>query len=129
MADTYGVLASDIASEMPALFPNGFSPTSTPSDEKVASLISTADAIATFRIGETVGLGTTPATDPNAVLARRYIIEWVKAQVWRIVYAGKDPIVVNAAVAPSELAASETLDVLLSQVKGVWGSAIVVRGS
>jgi hypothetical protein len=129
MADLYGVLPADVASELPALFPRGFDPTTTPSDTKVAQLISTADAIAAFRIGESVGLGANPATDTNAVLARRYIIEWVKAQVTRIVYAGKDPVVINAAAAPSEAAAAQALDIVVAQVAGVWGSAIVVRGS
>ena len=129
MADTYSVIPSEIASELPALFPGGFSSTSTPSDEAVTSLISTADAIVSFRIDESVGLADDPAAEPNAVLARRFIIDWVKARVIRIVYTGRDPIATNAAAAPFETSSDTTLDLLISQTSGMWGSAIVVRGS
>ena len=90
MADTYGVVHADVAAELPGIFPGGFTVGTKPTAAAVTSLITTADALITLKVIDVTG--TTPDdTDRAAVLAKRYIIDWVKAQVVRIVYAGNDP--------------------------------------
>lgn len=111
MADTYGVLPADIAAELPGIFPGGFSATTLPSDTLVANFIAGADLAVTLKLRDTTG--TTPlVTDAAAPLAKRYIIEIVKAQVLRVAYAGRDPIQVDTVVKPYELLAKTSLDML-----------------
>jgi hypothetical protein len=125
VADTYGVTPADVAAELPGLFPGGFTATSVPSDTQVVALIAAADAAVTLRITDAVG--NAPAlSDKAAGLAKRYIIDWVKAQVLRIVYAGRDPFQVSAAAKPyDDLAASMlvSIDVLGSQATGTGESS------
>jgi hypothetical protein len=90
MADTYGVTVTDVAEELPGLFPVGFSPATAPSAAQVASFISTGDTLVTLRVKDATG-GVPSASDAAAPLAKRYVINWVLAQVVKIVYAGNDP--------------------------------------
>lgn len=109
MPDTYGVEPADIATELPALYPSGeFTVATKPTYAQVASMITVADTVVTLRVIQTTGVEPT-ADDRAADIARRYIIERVKAQVLRIVYTGNDPVSVNAAVGPYDQSASEAL--------------------
>jgi hypothetical protein len=111
VADTYLVTPADVAAELPGLFPGGFTATSLPSDVQVAALIAAADATVTMRITDDVG--SSPATsDKAAGFAKRYIIDWVKAQVIRIVYAGRDPFQIDAAASPYDRLSAQTLLVI-----------------
>jgi hypothetical protein len=108
VADTYLVTHADVAAELPGLFPGGFTATTTPTDEQVASFITTADTIVTLRITDDVAESPS-ASDKAAVMARRYIIDWVKAMVLRIVYGGNDARQVSAAASPYEASAAAML--------------------
>ena len=123
--DIYGVTPEDIAGELPGLFPGGFTVATKPTLAQVTSLITTADTIVAMKVQDITG--TTPAAaDKAAVLAKRYIIEWVKAQVIRIVYAGNDPVQVQQAAAAYETNAKETGSALLalgSQAAGTGDAA------
>jgi hypothetical protein len=106
VANTYTVSPADVAAELPGLYPGGFSATSVPATAQVQSLIDAADTFITLTIRDNVG--SNPAnTDAAAVIAKRYIIETVKAQVLRIIYAGKD---VTGLTAPYDLVAKSYLD-------------------
>jgi hypothetical protein len=99
MADTYGVTATNIAAEIPALFPTGFSAASKPAQSLVESWISTADVKVQLAI--LIDVGTPPSlSDKAALLAKRFIITYALANVMRVVYAGRQPQDVVAAVKP-----------------------------
>jgi hypothetical protein len=111
MPDTYAVKPADVAAELPGLFKDGFSQVSKPTQQQVASFISDADAIVTLHL--TTALGTAPtATDPNARLAVRYILDRVKAEVLRLVYTGNDPDSVRAATQPYD----DLADAMLTRI-------------
>lgn len=121
MPNVYGVTPADVAVELPGLFPGGFTASTRPSDTLVESWITTADTIVGMKVQDITG--TAPLlTDKAAVLAKRYIIEWVKAQVYRAAFAGNDIAVVNAAAAPFDSSAKlllETLTEMGTQIVGV----------
>lgn len=132
MADTYGVTAADVAAELPGPFPGGFTVATRPTAAQVTSFITTADTLAQLRVEDVTGIAP-QSTDKAAVLARQYIIEWVKAKVLSIVYAGNDPVAISAAVKPySDLAASllESIAALAEQAVGTGEAAsrIAVSG-
>lgn len=125
MADTYGVTPPDIARELPGLFPVGFTATSVPSDADVANLISTADVVASLRVTDDVGQIPLLA-DKAAILVKRYIIDWVKAQVIRIVYGGNDPVQIDTAAKAFEVSSASMLlaiDALGAQAEGTGEAA------
>jgi hypothetical protein len=106
--DTYGVVPSDIAQELPGLFPTGFDATTIPTEGAVAGWITTADTIVSLRVTDVTG--TNPAlSDKAAVLAKRYIVDWVKEQVIRTVYTGNDVNRVEAAAKPFAVSAAALL--------------------
>lgn len=108
MADTYGVTADDIANELPGAFPSGISVATRPSSRQVESLISDADLAVSIAVENASGMAPA-SSDRLARLARRVVIEKVKAQVLRIIYTSNDPAQVDAAAAPYELAAKDAL--------------------
>lgn len=113
MPDTYGVLPSAIAGELPGLFNLGFSPTTRPSVDQVTSLITTADTIVTLQVQTSAG--ALPAMSDRATpLAQRYIIEYVKAQVVRIVYSANDPAQVKAAADAYSMAAADAMNAIIA---------------
>src|SRR4051812_27297037 len=99
MADTYGVVAADVATELGRLFPGGFAVSTAPTLAQVTSFITTADVVITLRVKDSTGV-VPEAADAAAPLAKRYIIEWVKGQVMRVVYTGNDPRDVDGAAKP-----------------------------
>lgn len=120
MPNTYDVSPAAVAAELPGLFPGGFTTTSMPTTEQVQGMIDAADTFVTLRITDVVG-ASPAASDKAASLAKRYIIELTKAQVLRVVYAGRDPFQVNAVVGSYEIAAKgylESIDLLGSQLVG-----------
>lgn len=123
--DTYGVTPADVAAELPGLFPGGFTVATKPTLAQVTSMITTADTVVGLRVLDITG--TNPAAeDKAAVLAKRYIIDWVKAQVLRIVYTGNDPIQVDAAAKPyADLARAtlESIELLGEQAAGPGDAA------
>jgi hypothetical protein len=111
VADIYGVAPQDVASELPGLFPGGFDSLTIPAVATVVNWISTADTIVSLYVTDITGVN--PAvTDKAAILAKRYIIEWVKGQVIRTVYTGNDIARVEAAAAPYAVSAQALLDAL-----------------
>ena len=101
MADVYGVVPADIAAELPGLFLAGFTTTTVPTLAQVTSFITAADL--TVAVAVQNASGTIPlATDRLAPLAKRVIIERVKAQVIRVVYTGNAIADVAAAAQPYE---------------------------
>jgi hypothetical protein len=126
--DTYGVVYGDVSAELPGLFPGGFTANTKPANSQVTSLISTADTIITLRVLDVAG-GLPSVTDKAAALAKRYIIEWVKAQVVRIAYVGNDPTAVAQAVKPYETNADAmmaAIEALGAQAEGD-GTAVASR--
>lgn len=108
MADTYGVTPAAVAGELHALFPGGFTVDTKPTLVQVTSFITTADTVVGLRVVDATG--STPAgSDKAAVLAVRYIIEWVKARVMALVFTGNDPVSVKAAVDPYDTMAGSML--------------------
>lgn len=125
MADTYGVTVADIAAELPGLFPVGFSDVTAPSAAQVASFISTGDTLVTLRVKDATG-GVPASTDAAAPLAKRYVINWVLAQVVKIVYAGNDPArITEIARAYTDVVTElgTAIDLLGAQAIGVGDSA------
>lgn len=121
MPDTYGVTAADIAAELPGLFPGGFTTTTKPTLAQVTSYITAADLWVSLSIQNASG-SVPAASDRLAPLAKRVIVERVKGQVIRDVYTGNDIERVNAAAAPFERAARESLKAitdLQTQATGV----------
>lgn len=113
MPDIYGVTPADIAAELPGLFPGGFTVNTKPTLAQVTALITTADTIISMRVEDITG-AVPAAADKAAVLAKRYIVEWVKAQVVRIVYAGNDPAQVRQAAEAYEVNATSTSEALVA---------------
>lgn len=106
MPDVYGVVPADVAAELPGLFPGGFAVSTVPTLGQVASFIAVADLKLSLVIQNAAGIA--PASDDRAVpLAKRTIIERVKAQVIRIVYTGNAPEQVDQAARPYEDLANE----------------------
>jgi hypothetical protein len=83
MADTYGVTPEDVGDELPSLFPDGFAVSTKPTVDQVAGFITDADAVVTLHVSRAMG-ETDLLTAATVRLARRYIIDAVKAQVMRI---------------------------------------------
>lgn len=125
MADTYGVTPANVAAEFPGLFPGSFSASTTPSLAQVGSMIATADTIVALHVQNVVGLA--PAkTDKAAPLAKRFIVEWAKAQIMRAIYAGNDPAQVAGAAKPYADLAQEMKDAITAmgaQAEGTTGEA------
>lgn len=113
MPDVYGVTPADIAAELPGLFPGGFTAATKPTLLQVTAFIITADTIISMKVQDITG-AVPAADDKAAVLAKRYIVEWVKAQVIRVVYAGNDPQQVRTAAEPYETNAASTLESLVA---------------
>jgi hypothetical protein len=111
VSDTYGVTPADVAAELPGLFAGGFSAITTPTDAQVASTITTADTVITLYVRGAVGQPPSP-TDAAAPIAVRYILEWVKAQVIRVVYTGNDPVQVAQAAKPYDDLAQQLKDAI-----------------
>jgi hypothetical protein len=103
--NVYGVTTEEVALEMPALFPDGFSPTTKPADSVVDNFIDTADTVAHLRVSQLSGLPADSAAEA-AIIARRYVLNWTIAKVLRIVYM-RDPAAADAAARPYESAAKE----------------------
>lgn len=113
MPDTYAVTPADVSGELPGLFPGGFTAATKPTLAQVTALITTADTIISMKVQDITG-AVPAAADKASVLAKRYVIEWVKAQVIRIVYAGNDPVQVQQAAAAYETNAEATESALLA---------------
>jgi hypothetical protein len=130
--NTYVITPSDIAAELPSLYQNGFSATTTPTADLVQSLITGADSIVSFRLTANTGQAPT-SSDPTASLAERYIIETVKAQVIRIAYVGREAAYVAAIAGPYDALAKGYLDALAGVSPPLagprWGTGVVVRAS
>ena len=121
MADTYGVAPADIAAELPGLFPGGFGVSTVPTAAQVVSFISAVDLAVTIAIENAAG-AVPSAADRLAPLAKRVIIDRVKGQVMRIVYAGLAPADINAGAQPYEDAARlalESITSLTTQATGI----------
>lgn len=119
--DTYGVVHGDVSAELPGLFPGGFGAGTKPTATQVTNLITTADTIVGLRVLDVTGINPA-ASDKAAVLAKRYIIDWVKAQVLRIVYTGNDPADVTAAAKPYEDAAASVLESIAAMAEQAVGT-------
>lgn len=119
MADTYGVTPADIAAELPGPFPGGFTVSSKPTLAQVQSFITAADLMVTIAVQNAAG--SIPNTaDRLAPLAKRVIIEQVKGQVIRLVYAGSAPGDLAAAAKPYEdLAAAMLKSITALQTQAV----------
>jgi hypothetical protein len=130
VANTYDVTPAAVASELPGLYPGGFSATSTPTDAKVQELIDEADTVVTLRITDDVG--ASPAlSDKAAKVAKRFIINYVKAQVILLLYVGKDPAYVASIAQPyidSATRLLEYIDALGSQAVGTGESSAATMG-
>jgi hypothetical protein len=130
VANTYDVTPAAVASELPGLYPGGFSATSTPTDAKVQELIDEADTVVTLRITDDVG--ASPAlSDKAAKVAKRFIINYVKAQVILLLYVGKDPAYVASIAQPyidSATRLLEYIDKLGSQAIGTGESSAATMG-
>ncbi|HVX39610.1 MAG TPA: hypothetical protein VHB25_08555 [Gemmatimonadaceae bacterium] len=109
--DTYGVVAADVAAELPGLFPGGFTVSTVPTLAQVTSAIATADTIVTLHVQNAAGQAPS-IQDRAAPVAKRFIVDWVKAQVIRIVYAAQDPAQVAAAAKPYADLAQEAKDAI-----------------
>lgn len=101
MANTYSVEHDDVANELPGLFPDGFSAETRPSAGDVSGWIAAADVIAALYVRRAAGK-VPAATDQGAPLAALYIKAFAKAEVVRVVYAGRDPREVAGAAAAYE---------------------------
>lgn len=119
--NTYDVAPADVAGELPGLFPGGFSATTAPTSDQVQGFIDAADAIVTLAITDFVGMPPS-LTDKAAAMAKRYVIEYTKALVVRVVYAGRvDPSAIGQLASPYEINAAamlKALELLGSQAIG-----------
>jgi hypothetical protein len=106
--DTYGVVPADIAAELPGLFPTGFSTTTVPTAAQVVSFITAVDLAVTIAVQDASG-AVPLVSDRVTPLAKRVIIERVKAMVIRVVYTGNAPAEVEQAARPYEDLAKLTL--------------------
>jgi hypothetical protein len=113
MADVYGVTPADIAAELPGLFAGGFSVSTVPTLAQVTSFITAADLAVAIAVEDASG-STPTAGDRLAPLAKRVIIDRVKAQVIRVVYTGNAPADVEAAAQPYEMLARDALKALVT---------------
>lgn len=131
MADVYGVTPTDIAGELPAIFVGSSPASSTLTPTQLADFITQADLSITIAILNASGAEPS-SSDRVAPLAKRYIIDRVKAQVIRIVYTGNAPADVDAAAKPYEMAARDALasiTALETQAAGAGEPAAHVRSS
>jgi predicted aspartyl protease len=131
VANTYTVSPADVAAELPGLYPGGFSATSVPTTAQVQALIDTADLIVTLQIKDSVGLDPSN-TDRAAPIAKRFIIETVKAQVLRIIYVGKDPAFIAGVAGPYDVIAKGLLSGIVlmgQQVIGTGEAAPLIVGN
>lgn len=118
MADTYGVVAADVAAELKGLYPDGFSGTTVPTLAQVTDWISTADDIVRLHIVDMTG-ATPAASDSAARLAKTFIKEWVKAQVMRAAYVGNDSLAVENASRPY----ADSAKTILKEIDGMGSQA------
>lgn len=108
MADTYGVMAADIAAELPGLYPGGFDASTKPTLAQVTAFIAVEDLQVTVAVQN--ASGATPAgSDRMAPVAKQTVIYRVVARVLRLVYAGNAPQDVNAAAGPYDVLARDAL--------------------
>jgi hypothetical protein len=101
MADTYQVTPATIAGELPGLFPNGFTQVTKPNVQQVTDFISVADLMVSIAV-ENASAEPPDASDRLAALARRIVIDKVKAMVLRVVYAALAPADIDSATKPYE---------------------------
>jgi hypothetical protein len=99
MADTYAVSVAQVAAKLPGLFPAGFTTATHPTAAEVSEIVSTADTIVTLRVQDATG-GVPLSTDKAAPVAVQFILNWVIAEVLKVVYAGNDPERLAAIVKP-----------------------------
>lgn len=131
MADTYGVTPADVAAELPGLFPGGFTAATVPTLAQVIVWISVADLRTTIAVQD-VAAALPLSSDRIAPLAKRVIIERVKAQVVRVVYAALAPQDIAAAAKPyDDIAAGTMADIetLGAQAAGAGEPVNEVRTS
>jgi hypothetical protein len=114
MADVYGVTPDDIAEQLPALFPDGFSATTRVTEATVLSFIATADVMAQMLVRQSTGAEGDPS-DAAAPIVREWIIQSVLAKVMRAVYAGADP----ARVAEAMRGYDQNAKDLRAQIEGL----------
>jgi hypothetical protein len=108
MADVYGVTPADIAAELSGIMPDGFAVSTLPTLGQVTSFITAMDLAVAVAVQNASG-AVPSATDRLAPLAKRVIIDRVKALVIRVVYGGNDIERVDAAAAPYERSAAVAL--------------------
>lgn len=128
--NTYDVTPADVAAELPGMFPGGFTATSIPTSSKVQELIDEADTVVTLRITDSVGQSPT-LSDAAAKIAKRFITNYVKAEVVRLAYVGRDPNLVLSASQPYVDSATRLLQYITdmgAQVIGAGDSAPGVMG-
>jgi hypothetical protein len=114
LVGAYQVSVADVAGELPALFPVGFTPATRPTVDQVESFLVTADAIVSLRV-RVATKGRPAAGDTGWQLAKRYVIESAKSQVMNVVYAGNDPRTLADAVKPYR----EMMAELLASIDGL----------
>lgn len=120
MANTYSVEHDDVANELPGLFPDGFDAESRPSAGDVTGWIAAADVIATLYVRRAAAK-VPAASDQGAPLAALYIKAFAKAEVMRVVYAGRDSREIDGAAKPyQDICATllEQIDMLGTQMAG-----------
>jgi hypothetical protein len=131
MADTYGVTPADVAAELPGLFPGGFTVNTVPTLAQVTTWISVADLTVTIAVQD-VAAALPAAGDRIAPLAKRVIIETVKAQVLRVVYAALSPQDIAAGAKPYQDLAAGTMAAIAAlgaQAAGAGDPVNKVRAS
>lgn len=96
MADVYGVTHADISAELPELFPTGFSAATRPTATKVTEWISTADTVVYLRVFAVTEVEPL-VSDKAALIAKQYIVSWVKGKVMQAIYEGRAATEVKAA--------------------------------
>jgi hypothetical protein len=111
VANTYDVAPADVAAELPGLYPGGFTATSIPTSAQVQGFIDNADTIVTLAVLDSTGQPPSN-TDRAATLAKRYIIETVKAMVIRTIYVGRDPAYIAAVAGPYDVMAKANMDAI-----------------
>jgi hypothetical protein len=96
MADVYGVLAADVAAELPGLFAVGFTQATKPTLATVTAWITDADTFIDTVVQAVIAVVPDYA-ETASKLAKRYVIDAVVARIYRATYAGR--------AAPADIAA------------------------
>ena len=131
MADTYGVAPADVSGELPGLFPGGFTAGTIPTFAQVTTWVSVADLRVTIAVQD-VAAQLPLASDRVAPLAKRVIIERVKAQVLRVVYTGNAAQdILNATKPYDDLATATLADIAMlgAQAAGAGDPVNKIRAS